>query len=431
MNHAPTWTGSPPQLPAITPGTGDPTGESVDSLFGGNFHDVDVGTTPGIAVTGLTGSSGGSWQYLPNGESIWQDIGSVSARAALLLSGLDEIRFVPNAGFTGTAGLQAYACDGSSGSDGGLGNLVGPGATGGQSAFSTTALTASIRVGSASALANSTGPTLPATGAPVSVQGLLAGQGAGLKGVAIVRISGAGTWQYSLDGKHWQSMGAVSERLARLLPNTAEVRYLPGPHQSGPAMLTYRAWNQTAGTAGSLFAVVGTGGATALSSTEATAMLTVPAVHRAPTWTGSGAALTPVLTNASNPPGDTVAAVFGRYYNVDVSGATAGIAVTSLTGTKNGVWRYSVDGGMTWLAMGKVSAKAALLLSGSDRIRFVPSAGFAGTVSMQAYAWDGTSGNVGGTATLTRRGTTGGSTAFSTTVLTASCLVNIAPLLET
>jgi hypothetical protein len=264
----------------------------------------------------------------------------------------------------------------------------------------------------------------------VSVQSLLAGQGAGPKGVAIVGISGAGMWQYSLGGKHWQSMGAVSQTLARLLPITAEVRYLPGPHQSGQATLTYRAWNQTAGTAGSLFALSGTGGATAFSATEATAKLTVPAVHRAPVWTGSGAALTPVLTNAGNPAGDTVAAVFGRYYNVDVSGAAPGIAVTALTGTKNGIWQYSLDGGTTWLALGKVSAKAALLLSGSDRIRFLTNASFAGTVSLQAYAWDGTSGSAGSTSALAGHGKTGGSTAFSSTVLTATCVINTAPVLE-
>ncbi len=381
-------------------------------------------------MTALTQSNAGDWQYLLHGETVWQDIGSVSLGAALLLSAQDEIRFVPSGGFTGTASLQAHAWDGSGGGDGGLGNLAGPGAMGGQLAYGTTALTASIRINSAPVLTSSTGPTLPATGAPVSVQSLLAGQGTGPKGVAIVGLSGAGMWQYSLDGKRWQSVGGVSETLARLLPSTAEVRYLPGPHQSGQATLTYRAWNQTAGTAGSLFAVNGVGGASAFSATEATAKLTVSAVHRAPTWTGSGAALTPVLTNAGNPPGDTVAAVFGRFFNVDVSGATPGIAVTSLSGSKNGKWQYSLDGGTTWVAMGNVSARAALLLSGTDRIRFVPNAGFAGTATLQVYAWDGTSGSAGGLEALTGHGKTGGSTAFSTTVLTVTCLVNTAPVLE-
>jgi hypothetical protein len=140
--------------------------------------------------------------------------------------------------------------------------------------------------------------------------------------------------------------------------------------------------------------------------------------------------LTPVLSNATNPAGDTVAAVFGAFYNVDVSGAKAGIAVTGLTGSTGGVWQYSLDGGTTWTAFGAVSAGSARLLSGSDRIRFVPAGGFAGTVTLTAYAWDGTSGSDGGTAILNGRGKTGGGTAFSATTLTATCLVNTAPVLS-
>jgi hypothetical protein len=435
INHAPAWTGSGPQLAPIVPGTGDPAGESIDSLFAGNFHDADAGTPAGVAVTGLTGTGAGSWQYQLAGDSVWQDFGPVSLGMAQLLSGLDQVRFVPAAGFSGTASLQAHAWDGTSGSDGDTANLLGPGATGGQAAFSATPLTARIAVHSAPTLASGTGPALPGNGAAVSVKTLLAGQGTGLKGVAVVGLSGAGTWQYSLDGKHWQNMGVPKHLLpvpsvARLLPSTALVRYLSGPHQSGQATLSYCAWDQSAGTAGSLVAAGPTGGATALSSTQATATLTVPAVHRAPVWTGSGAALTPVLTGAGNAAGDTVAAVFGAFFNVDVSGTTPGIAVTALTGSTSGVWQYSVDGGTTWLAFGSVSTKAARLLSGNDRIRFVPNAGFAGTVSLTAYAWDGTSGSDGGLATLSGPGKTGGGTAFSTTALTASCVVNTAPVLS-
>jgi hypothetical protein len=430
VHYAPSWSGSGPQLPGITPGISAPPGYTIDSLFSGNFHDVDAGTIPGIAVTAATESSLGSWQYLLAGDSLWHDVGPVSQGAALLLSGLDQLRFLPNAGFTGKASLQAYAWDGTNGNDSGLGNLTGPGAMGGHSAFSATALTTSITVNTAPTLASSTGPILSGTGAAASVQKLLAGQGAGLKGVAIVGWTGGGNWQYSLDGKHWQNMGTVSETLARLLPSTAQIRYLSGPHESGQVTLTYRAWDQTTGTSGSLFAISGTGGTTAFSATAATAKLTVTGAHRAPTWTGSGARLTPMLVNASNPAGDRVADVFGPYYNVDVSGATPGIAVTALTGNTNGAWQYSVDDGAHWVAMGTVSLKAALLLSGSERIRFLPKAGFAGTVNMQAYAWDGTSGSATGTANLAGAGKTGGSTAFSTTVLTASCLVNTAPVLK-
>ncbi len=298
INHAPTWTGTAPQLTPILPDTIAPSGESIDSIFSGNFSDVDGGTTIGIAVTGLVGTGQGSWEYLLSGSQSWQTVGHISPSTALLLSGIDQIRFVPASGFTGTVSLQAYAWDGSSGSDGSTVNLSSRGATGGTTAFSTTSLSAPL------------------------------------------------------------------------------------------------------------------------------------AVDISPTWIGSGAALTPVLTGTTNPAGDSVAAVFGAFFSVGTSGTKPGIAVTALTGTANGIWQYSLDGGTTWNGFETVSTTSAPLLSGSDLIRFVPTASFAGTVSLEAYAWDGSSGSDGGTANLTGKGKTGGNTAFSATTLKATCLVNEAPVLE-
>jgi hypothetical protein len=249
-------------------------------------------------VTALTGTGHGSWQYQLSNGQIWQSVGSVSSSTALLLLGLDRIRFLPLSGFAGTVSLQANAWDGSSGSDGGEANLTGQGGTGGHSAFSSSHLSAILEVNSS------------------------------------------------------------------------------------------------------------------------------------PEWIGSGAALTPVLTGTANPAGDSVAAVFGPFFNDGAAGATPGIAVTALTGNANGMWQYMVNGSTTWTTFDSVSTKAALLLSGSDLIRFVPNLGFSGTVSLQAYAWNGSSGSNGGTAKLTEKGKTEGSTAFSTTTLTATCLVNEAPVLE-
>ena len=192
--------------------------------------------------------------------------------------------------------------------------------------------------------------------------------------------------------------------------------------------MTYRAWDQTQGASGKLFAISATGGATAFSATEATVTLTITHVNHAPTWSGSGAALTPVLPGTNNPAGDSVASVFGSFFH-DIDGNGVGVAVTGLTGTSGGVWQYSLDGGATWTNFGSVSLAAARLLAGSDLIRFVRNAGFNGPVTLTAYAWDQTSGIDGSTANLSLPGTTGGSTAFSISKLTASALVNSAPSL--
>jgi len=194
---------------------------------------------------------------------------------------------------------------------------------------------------------------------------------------------------------------------ALLLPSTALVRFVPAVNQTGPATLTYRAWDQTAGTSGSLFAITSTGGASAFSTTAAIATLTVKGAKAGPAWFGSSAALTPVLPFPNKPIGDTVASVFGPYF----AGTATGIAVTALTGTADGTWQFSTDKGATWTAIGTVSSTKPKLLSGSDRIRFLPTKpGFVGLVTLKAEAWDGSTGQSG-------------------TKLTATCLVNTAPTL--
>src|SRR5262249_57943305 len=132
---------------------------------------------------------------------------------------------------------------------------------------------------------------------------------------------------------------------------------------------------------------------------------------------------------AANPAGDTVAAIFGSFFS-DIDGGRAGIAVTALTGADRGAWQFSLDDGTTWTNFGAVSARAARLLSGSDRIRFVPTAGFVGGVTLQGNAWDGSTGSDGGIANLSGKNKTGGKRAFSTTLLTAFCLINSAPELR-
>ncbi|HKI34658.1 MAG TPA: RHS repeat-associated core domain-containing protein, partial [Gemmataceae bacterium] len=364
VNHAPVWVGGPVACTPVLPGTTNPAGDSVISVFGASFTDIDPNTTPGIAVTSLTGTNRGSWQYSTDGTT-WIPFGSVSASAAQLLSGNDLIRFVPNAGFAGTVTLLAYAWDGSSGSDGGTANLAFSGATGGGTAFSTTLLTATLAVNTAPTLASTTGPPLTptnedVTSAPVTAGALLAGAGGAdvdagaLKGIAVVGASGPGTWQYSLNGTTWQALPAVSESSGLLLAWNAWVRFAPALHQTGPANLTYRAWDQTAGTSGRLFGISVTGGATALSATEATATLTVNHVNHAPVWVGGPVAFTPVLPGTTNPAGDSVTGVFGASFTDIDPNTTPGIAVTSLTGTNRGTWQYSTNG-TTWAPFGAVS----------------------------------------------------------------------------
>jgi hypothetical protein len=144
--------------------------------------------------------------------------------------------------------------------------------------------------------------------------------------------------------------------------------------------------------------------------------------NRAPAWSGSGAALTAVPAGATNPDGDTVGTVFGSAFS-DSDGDYVGAAVKGVTRAGNGTWQFSLDAGVTWTAFGAVSASSARLLSTADLVRFVPNPGFSGTTTLQAFAWDQTTGTDGGTADLSAAASTGGSTPFGSTLLTATAQV--------
>jgi hypothetical protein len=210
-----------------------------------------------------------------------------------------------------------------------------------------------------------------------------------------------------------------------LLPGNALLRFNPTVNHSGTASLHWDAWDGTQGTAGLQgFALPATlGGATAFSATSAGATLTVTPSQHPPAWSGSSAALTPVVPGDTNLAGDTVAAVFGASFQAP-SAPGVGIAVSGVSGPKGSRWEYSTDGGTTWNSLSGVSASQAVLLSADDRIRFMPSAGFLGTVKLTAYAWDGSK---GGGKTGNKVHVKGG--AFSAKTLTATCLVNTAPIL--
>jgi hypothetical protein len=209
------------------------------------------------------------------------------------------------------------------------------------------------------------------------------------------------------------------------LPDNYRVRFVPALNFNGQASITYRAWDQTSGTAGrTADLTLGTGGATSFSTGTQTASLTVTAVNDAPVLTGPAPVLTPVTPADQDPTGQAVSALLaGHVTDVD-AGALQGIAVTAATG--GGAWQYSTDGGTTWTGFGTVSASTALLLSNTTLIRFVPSTGFLGTATLTYLAWDQTSGTAGNKVSIVA---TGGTSAFSKTALTATLLVNTAPVL--
>jgi hypothetical protein len=408
----------------VAPGT-TPAGDTISDLIGAALVG-EPGTSAGVAVIGLTSATGGQWQYSHDGGTTWTPITSAAPSAALLLAGIDRVRYLPNGTATGTVTLQLRAWDGSSGQEGHTVDLSTASAVGGTTAFSPTLATLTAVVNTAPTLSLSTGPTerdlsenTPSS--PVlKVSSLLAKlfhdvDARALQGVAVVGATGPGSWQYSLDGKHWLNLGAVSDTSALLLTSTARLRFLPTLGKSGAVTLTYRAWDQTGGMTGSLLALPGTGGAWPFSPTTASIHFNVSGAHQKPVLnTTQPFALTPVVPGTT-PTGQTIASLLGNAIQVAGSGAAPGIAITGLTGTQTGSWQFSTDG-VHWQSLSPVSAHSPRLLPATDWVRYLPNVGFEGTATFSFKAWDQTS-------------TTAGS-AFSKASGKATVLVNNAPVVK-
>ncbi|UPT54591.1 putative Ig domain-containing protein [Dickeya zeae] len=140
-----------------------------------------------------------------------------------------------------------------------------------------------------------TSTTEDVTSSATTVSSLLSNAGYGdvdsgaSSGIAITATAGNGGWQYSTDsGANWFNIGTVSGSSALLLGSTAQLRYVPDSANGETATLSFRAWDQTSGTATNgatkgLADASTTGGSSAFSTNSAQASLLVTSVNDAPT----------------------------------------------------------------------------------------------------------------------------------------------------
>jgi hypothetical protein len=202
---------------------------------------------------------------------------------------LDGLTFTPDPGFTGTASIDITTDD--------LGNTGGPAESDNDTIF--------VIVGTPTNQA----PTLDPSGdlrlsdvdedtadpSGDTVADILASGGgslisdadaAALEGIAVVAVDDTrGTWQFSIDGGNtWTGFGAVGDASAVLLDTAASLRFVPAKDYTGPAgNLTFRAWDQTAGSNGQTGVdTTGHGGSSPFSSNTETATLDVRPVNDAP-----------------------------------------------------------------------------------------------------------------------------------------------------
>lgn len=247
-----------------------------------------------------------------------------------------------------------------------------------------------------------------------------------LRGIAVITKSGNGLWQYSTDNANWTDFGAVSSTSALLLGSTTYVRYVPDGANGETASLTFRAWDQTIGSA-SVNGIRGTadtssnGGTTAFSTATALANQPVTSVNDAPVMTGVLPILTGITDTSINNAGNSVSSLIGGITDVD-TGAVKGVAITGLTGTY-GKWQYSLDNGSSWSDVGGVSTATALILNVNNKVRFVPDGVHGETATLIYKAWDQTGGTAGLEGTKRDTSISGGTSAYSTGTDTASVVV--------
>jgi VCBS repeat-containing protein len=398
VNDAPVLDNSgDPALTGITEDDIDNAGVTVADLLatgtgGDPISDVE-GDPEGIAIT-VRNNGRGIWEYSIDGGTNWSSVGTVSETSALLLRANDLVRFNPDGANAPVVDptIEFRAWDQSSGTEG---TKVDVSTNGGSTAFSSASETASISVtdvNDAPVLDNSfdlqLDTQLEDAGAPVGVVGTSINSlvsdvvnvsdvdASSTEGVAITAADTTdGTWWYSTDnGTNWNALGSVSESSARVLSADSNTRiYFQSDADFNGTVsdaITFRAWDRSEGTNGSLQDVSTNGGTTAYSADIDTADISVTPVSDAPTGTDNTVTAfrdgTYVFTSAdfgfNDLDGDSFTSVL-------FSGApTAG---TLFIDTNN---NNVVDGGEAITAPNSVSTT----IIDNGRVKFQPVAGASG-----------------------------------------------------
>ncbi len=207
-----------------------------------------------------------------------------------------------------------------------------------------------------------------------------------LTGIALTGTNATnGTWWYSTNGgANWSTVGAVSNATALLLSADANTRvYFQGNLDFNGTVsdgLTFRAWDQSSGTAGTKVSTTTNGGSSAFSSAADTAAITVIADNFAPVPTNdriivsSGTNVTistsALLGNDIDIDGSalTITGVSSAsgISNLSLSGNTISFRSGSAAGTSVGSFQYTVSDGRGGTATGTVAIDVKAVTSNSS-----------------------------------------------------------------
>ena len=198
----------------------------------------------------------------------------------------------------------------------------------------------------------------------------------------------------------WNAFGSPSTAAARLLIADSQtyVRFVPNADWNGTVSngITFRAWDQTTGTAGLTANTTTNGGSTAFSSATASSSITVTAVNDAPSATNLSAAETYTEDTALNLTDIVIS-------DVDSASVTATLTLSNTaagslnTGTSGAVTSTYNAGTGVWTASGAIANVNALLAG----LTFTPAANFNSNFTIATSVSDGVAAPVTGSKAMT------------------------------
>ncbi|HYJ53196.1 MAG TPA: cadherin domain-containing protein, partial [Allosphingosinicella sp.] len=435
VNDAPTVAGDGTESAApINEDTPSPAGQSVSSLFGGQYSDatdqVSGGSSAdafaGIAVT-ANGSApaSGQWQYF-NG-AVWVNIGAASDAAAVLISGGTSIRFNPAPNFNGAAPtLTVHLVDASGGAltDG---TVVNASVTGGTTRYSTGTVVLDQNVTAQpddpvnivpGAVATSEDGSVVVSGLSVSDGDspsltVILAVGRGTLSIDTGVAGGLTAGQVTGNGSGSVTLSGTQSEINTTLASASGVTYVPTPNINGPDTLTMTSDD---------------------GSTQDVDLvpISVAAVNDAPTVAGDGTeSAAPIQEDTPSPVGQSVSSLFaGQYSDAtdQVAGgssanAFAGVAVTA-NGSNPAAGQWQYFNGAIWVDIGAASDASAVLLAASTAIRFNPALDFTGAAPTLTVHLVDDSGGALVSGVHANASVTGGTTVYSTGTVVLSEQVN-------
>ena len=219
------------------------------------------------------------------------------------------------------------------------------------------------------------------------------------EGIAVTSLnSGSGTWQYNT-GSGWTNIGTVSESSALLLRSTDSIRFVPDGEGADSGSISFRAWDQTSGTAGSKVTTGTTGtvldqfSSASFSNNNGTQNWAGAWIETDAGGAGAAAGSISISSNQLRFDADTVGDNVAR--EVNLSGATSATLSFSYNNTLTGADRIEVrvssDGGANYTTLTNGTFSGSLL-TGSGSASFDMSAYASANTRIQ-FIVTGTGGN--------------------------------------